>query len=73
MAYNDLHDFLVMLAKHPKLRKTVSAGGPDAEKLMEEAGLSKAEKALVRSQDKAAIKKYLGDKYSAAILIRFDE
>jgi hypothetical protein len=73
MAYSDLHAFLVMLAKHPKLRKVVRAGGPEAEKLMEEAGLSKTERTLVRSQDKAAIRKYMGDKYAAAILIRLDE
>lgn len=36
---------------------------------MKEAKLSPKEKALVKAGDKEAIKKYLGDKYSAAAKI----
>jgi hypothetical protein len=73
VAYTDLHEFLRMLAKHPKIRKSVRTGGPEAERLMKEAGLSNKEMALVRSQDVGAIKKYLGDKYMAAVSVHFED
>lgn len=66
MAYQHLHAFLVALSTHASMRATMKKGGAAAEQLMTEANLSPAEKALVRSRDKAAIKKYLGDKYAAA-------
>jgi len=66
MAYKDLYEFLVAVSKHASLRATLKKGGAAADALMDEAGLSKDEKDLVRKGDKAAIKKYLGDKYSAA-------
>ncbi len=66
MAYQDLHALMVAASKHPSMRSTLRKGGAEAEKLMSEAGLTEAEKQLVRSGDKEKIKKYLGDRYAAA-------
>lgn len=66
MAYQDLQAFLVALSKHPSLRATLKKGGPAAENLLMEAGLTAVEKALVRGGNRDAIKKYLGDRYAAA-------
>jgi len=73
MAYQDLQAFLVALSKHPSLRATLKKGGAAAEKLMDEAGLTAIEKALVRGGDKDAIKKYLGDRYAAAAKINIQD
>jgi len=69
MAYQDLQAFLVTLSKHASMRAILRKGGPAAEQLLDEAGLSTQEKALVKGGDKAAIKKYLGDRYAAAIKV----
>jgi hypothetical protein len=69
MAHENLHAFLVALSTHKQLRDTLKAGGPGAEKLMKEAGLTAKERALVKGGDKAKIKKYLGDSYAAAAKI----
>lgn len=66
MAYRDLEQFLRNLSKHSHLR---DAFKKDPEKVMREAGLTAAEKALVRGKDKAALKKYISDKYAAALLV----
>jgi len=73
MAYQDLQAFLVMLSKHASLRATMKKGGPAAARLMDEAGLSAQEKALVEGGDKAAIKRYLGDRYAAAIKVNISD
>lgn len=73
MAYQDLQAFLVTLSKHASMRAVMKKGGAAAEKLMEEAGLSTQERALVRGGDKAAIKKYLGDRYAAATKVNIQE
>ena len=73
MAYQDLQAFLVTLSKHASLRAVMKKGGPAAEQLMDEAGLSAQEKALVKGGEKAAIKKYLGDRYAAASKINISD
>lgn len=70
MAYQDLHAFLVAVSKHPALRATLKKGGAAADQLMDEAGLSATEKALVRGGDQGAIKQYLGDRYAAAAKVQ---
>lgn len=73
MAYQDLQAFLVALSKHPSLRSTMKKGGAAAEKLMDEAGLTTIEKALVRGGDRTAIKKYVGDRYAAATKVNIQD
>jgi hypothetical protein len=69
MAYKDLEQFLRNMAKHPTFR---AAFKKDKEKVMSEAGLTAFEKTLVRANDKAGIRKYMGDKYGAAQQIQLD-
>lgn len=69
MAFRDFEQFLVNLSKHASLR---AAFKRDPEKVMTESGLSDTEKKLVRAKDVKAIKKYLGDKYLAAISVNVD-
>ncbi len=73
MAYQDLQAFLVALSKHPSLRATMKKGGAAADKLMDEAGLTAIEKALVRGGNREALKKYLGDRYAAAAKINIQD
>lgn len=73
MAYQDLQAFLVTLSKHASMRAVLKKGGPAAEQLMEEAGLSAQEKALVKGGDQNAIRKYLGDRYAAASKISISD
>lgn len=70
MAHTDLERFLRSLSTHSHLRR---AFAEDPEKVMSEAGLSAEEQKLVRSRDVAAIKKYLGDSYLAAIKIQLTD
>ncbi len=67
MAYRDLEQFLRNLSKHSHLREAFKK---DPQKVMSEAGLTAAERKLVLGKDKAAIKKYMGDKYAAALSIQ---
>jgi hypothetical protein len=73
MAHQKMHEFLVALSKHAALRATLKKGGPAAEKLLSEAGLTAREKALVRARDVGAIKKYLADSYAAAAMIHLTD
>lgn len=70
MAYTDLYDFLVALAKHPSLREILARKDSAAEDLMTQAGLSPAEKTLLRDGDEAALRNYMGDEYAKALLIQ---
>lgn len=69
MAFRDFELFLRNLSKHPDFRASFQK---NKGKVMKEAGLSTSEQALVLSGDKAAIKKYLGEKYAAAQQIQID-
>lgn len=69
MAFRDFEQFLRNLSKHPDFR---AAYKKNKKKVMTEAGLTAAEQSLVLSGDKAAIKKYMGEKYSAAQQIHID-
>lgn len=69
MAYDDLHQFLLALARHPSLRQTLAEDPVAAEKLMTEARLSDEEKKLLRAGDEQAIRKYMGDEFAKAIMI----
>jgi hypothetical protein len=66
MSHENLHTFLVAVSNHKPLRDILKQGGPEAEKLMKDAGLTPRERALIKGRDKAKIKKYLGDSYAAA-------
>lgn len=69
MAYTDLHQFLLDLARHPVLRQVLSGDPAAAEKLMTDANLSNHEKDLIRSGDEQSIRKYLGDEFAKASMI----
>lgn len=69
MAYTDLYDFLVALAKHPSLREILARKDSAADQLMAEAGLSPTEMNLLRAGDEAALRKYMGDEYAKAVMI----
>ncbi len=69
MAYTDLYDFLIALAKHPSLREILARKDAAADALMTEAGLSLAEKKLLDDGDEAALRKYMGDEYAKALLV----
>ena len=66
MAWKDLEHFLVDVSMNPNLRMRFDAD-PDA--VMDGYRLSTEEKALVKSKNADAIKKYLGDQYTAAMKI----
>lgn len=66
MATQSLEKFLRDLSADPTLR---AASQEDREKVMARAQLSDVEKELIRKNDEAAIKQYLGDNYLAGIAI----
>jgi hypothetical protein len=69
MAFGDLHQFLLALSRHPSLRQSFASDSATADRLMTEANLSDQEKKLLRDGDEQAIRKYLGDEFSKAIMI----
>jgi len=67
MAWRDLERFLVDLSASQPLKKQLKSN-PDA--AMKGYKLTAQEKKLVRAGDRAAIRKYLADKYAAALEVQ---
>lgn len=66
MATQSLEKFLRDLSADPTLR---AAFREDRDKVMTRAQLSDVEKELIRKNDEAALKQYLGDTYLAGLAV----
>lgn len=66
MAWKDLESFLVDLSANPQMKKQLRS---DPNAVMKGYKLTAAEKQLIKAGDRAAIKKYLADKYTAALQV----
>ena len=67
MAVTDLHEFLVALSKHKSLREAFDR---DPHNVGVDAGLSGSEIDLLKSNNEAKIRTYLGQEFSDASMIK---
>jgi hypothetical protein len=67
MAVTDLHEFLIALSKHKSLREAFEK---DPKGVGVDAGLSGSEIDLLKSNNEANIRAYLGQEFSDASMIQ---